>query len=62
MHKKSNFINANGSNIRIIAKEALQTFYVMTKDPYGVERPLTKEETEMFKRLKEISKFNPRRV
>ena len=23
---------------------------------------LTKEETDMFKRLKEISKFNPRRV
>ena len=27
-----------------------------------VPEKLTKEETEMFKRLKEISKFNPRRV
>ena len=27
-----------------------------------VPEKLTKEETEMFKKLKEISKFNPRRV
>ena len=27
-----------------------------------VPEKLTREETEMFKKLKEISKFNPRRV
>ena len=51
MQDKANFINASGSNIRKIGKEALQTFYVLTKDPYGVERPLTKEEKMYFIKL-----------
>lgn len=34
IHKKSYFINSAGKNIRKIGKEALQTFYVLTKDPY----------------------------
>ena len=48
MNDKANFINASGSNIRKIGKEALQTFFVLTKDPYGIERPLTLEEKKYF--------------
>lgn len=48
MNDKANFINASGSNIRKIGKEALQTFFVLTKDPYGIERSLTLEEKKYF--------------
>lgn len=48
MNKKSYFINSAGNNIRAIGKEALQTFYVITKDPYGVEKHLSKEDKEFF--------------
>lgn len=33
MNRKSNFINSSGKNIRVIAKEAMQTFFALTKDP-----------------------------
>ena len=51
INKKSYFINSSGSNIRKIGKEALQTFYVLTKDPYGIEKPLTKEQKDYFLKL-----------
>lgn len=50
--RKSSFINASGSNIRKIGKEALQTFYVLTKDPYGEKRTLSDEDKEYFLSLK----------
>ena len=43
--------NSNGERGKLIAQIKIV-----------VPEKLTKEETEMFKRLKEISKFNPRRV
>lgn len=43
--------NANGERGNLVAQIKIV-----------VPEKLTKEETEMFKRLKEISKFNPRRV
>lgn len=51
MNRKSFFINASGSNIRKVGKEALQTFFVLTKDPYGIERELTNEEKDYFLKL-----------
>lgn len=57
INKKSYFINSSGGNIRKVGKEALQTFYVLTKEPYGIGRPLTKEESDYFIKLdpKEIT-------
>jgi DNA-directed RNA polymerase beta' subunit len=49
--KKTNFINAPGNNIRVVSKEVLQTFYVLTKDPYGSYKSLTKEEKDYFLHL-----------
>ena len=50
--KKSYFINSSGNNIRDVGKEALQTFFVLTKDPYGEYKELTKEEKDYFLSLK----------
>ena len=50
--KKSYFINSTGNNIRDVGKEALQTFFVLTKDPYGEYKELTKEEKDYFLSLK----------
>ena len=46
MYKKENFINAAGSLIRKIENEALQTFYVLTKNQE--EGPLSKEDIDFF--------------
>ena len=52
INRKSYFINTSGSNIRKVGKEALQTFFVLTKDPYGDYKPLTLEEKKYFLSLK----------
>lgn len=52
INRKSHFINASGSNIRKVGKEALQTFYVLTKDPFGKYKELTNEEKKYFLGLK----------
>lgn len=49
---KAFFINSSGGNIRKVGKEALQTFYVLTKDPNEKSKPLTKEDKEYFLSLK----------
>jgi len=50
----------------VAQKGARLTKFVIDDDGYQIKivvpEKLTKEETEMFKKLKEISKFNPRRV
>ena len=48
---KKGYKNSNGERGNLIAQIKIV-----------VPEKLTKEETEMFKKLKEISKFNPRRV
>lgn len=48
INRKSYFINSSGSNIRKIELEALQTFFTLTKEPWGEYKPLTKEEKEYF--------------
>lgn len=52
INKKSYFINSSGSNIRKVGKEAMQTFFVLTKDPYGEYKPLTDDEKKYFLNLK----------
>lgn len=52
INKKSYFINASGSNIRKVGKEALQTFFVLTKDPYGEYKSLSIEDKKYFLSLK----------
>ena len=52
INKKSYFINASGANIRKVSKEAFQTFYVLTKDPFGEYRELSEEEKKYFLNLK----------
>ena len=52
INKKSYFINASGSNIRKVGKEALQTFFVLTKDPYGEYKSLSLEDKKYFLSLK----------
>ena len=51
VNSKSFFINDSGSNIRKVGKECMQTFFVLTKDPFGEFKELTKEETEFFLNL-----------
>ena len=46
--RKSNFINSSGSNIRTVGKEVLQTYFVLTKDPYGEYKALTNDEKKYF--------------
>ena len=48
INNKSFFINSAGSNIRVISKEAIQTFFAITKDPDDKCRALTKEEKDFF--------------
>ena len=48
INRKSFFINSSGSNIRKVGKECLQTFFVLTKDPYGDSKPLTQKEKDYF--------------
>ena len=52
INKKSYFINSSGSNIRKVSKEAFQTFYVLTKEPFGEYKALTEKEKEYFLSLK----------
>lgn len=52
INNKAFFINSSGGNIRQIGKEGLQTFFVLTKDPNQDSKPLTKDETEYFLKLK----------
>ena len=47
IYKKENFINASGDLIRKIENEALQTFYVLTKNP-DKEEALSKEAIDFF--------------
>jgi hypothetical protein len=51
MNRKSFFINSAGANIRKIGKEALQTFYVLTKQPTDKDRTLSDEEIKFFTSL-----------
>lgn len=51
MFGKSFFINASGKCIRNISNEATQTFFVLTKDPFGKYKPLTKEQKDYFIKL-----------
>jgi DNA-directed RNA polymerase beta' subunit len=51
MNRKAFFINAQGKMIRVVSKEALQTFYVLTKDPFGEYKPLTSEQVDYFVHL-----------
>lgn len=49
IYRKSNFIDSSGSNIRKIAKEAYQTFFVLTKEPPKEnKRTLSKEDKTYF--------------
>lgn len=50
--RKSNFINSSGNNIRTVGKEVLQTYYVLTKDPFGKYKALTDKEKKYFLSLK----------
>nr|DAS02443.1 MAG TPA: RNA polymerase I subunit [Caudoviricetes sp.] len=52
MYSKKNYIDAKGKLIRDCGKEATQTFYVLTKDPFGEYRKLTDEEKKYFISLK----------
>ena len=52
INKKSNFINSSGSIIREVGKEAKQTFFTLTKDPFGNYKKLTDEEKQYFLNLK----------
>ena len=51
MNRKSFFINSAGANIRKIGKEALQTFYVLTKQPTESDRTLSNEDVKFFTSL-----------
>ena len=49
---KSNFLSVNGSLIRAMGNEAVQTFYSLCKHPIKTSREITKEETEELLSLK----------
>lgn len=51
MNRKSFFINSAGNNIRKIGKEALQTFYVLTKPPKETDRTLSDKDKEFFVKM-----------
>lgn len=57
INSKSFFINDSGSNIRTVGKECKQTFFVLTKNPFGTYKELSKEEKEYFLSLTD-SDFN----
>ena len=52
MNEKSYFINASGKIIRKIEIEAIQTFYVMTKDPYPTSGELPDRAVLQFQEMK----------
>ena len=52
INRKSYFINSSGLNIRQVSKEAFQTFFVLTKDPFGEYKELTEKEKSFFLSLK----------
>ena len=52
MYSKKNYIDSKGKIIRDSGKETTQTFYVLTKDPFGEYRKLTDEEKKYFISLK----------
>lgn len=52
MYSKKNYIDSKGRIIRDSGKETTQTFYVLTKDPFGDYRKLTDEEKKSFISLK----------
>lgn len=48
MNRKSFFINSAGNNIRKIGKEALQSFFVLTKPPKDTDKYLDDETKKFF--------------
>lgn len=52
IYSKKNYIDSKGGIIRDSSKETTQTFYVLTKDPFGDYRKLTDEEKKYFVSLK----------
>lgn len=52
IYSKKNYIDSKGGIIRDSGKETTQTFYVLTKDPFGDYRKLTDEEKKYFISLK----------
>ena len=52
MNEKSYFINASGKLIRKVENEAIQTLYVMTKNPPENARVLSSVQTSYFQNLK----------
>ena len=52
MNNKSYFINASGQMNRFLENEAIQTFYVMTKDPSENSRELSTPTVNMFQNMK----------
>jgi hypothetical protein len=52
MNEKSYFINASGKIIRKVENEAIQTLYVMTKEPPSTSRILSASQVLYFQNLK----------
>lgn len=52
IYSKKNYIDSKGRIIRDSGKETTQTFYVLTKDPFGDYRKLTDSEKKYFVSLK----------
>lgn len=52
IYSKKNYIDNKGKLIRDSGKETTQTFFVLTKDPFGDYRKLTDEEKKYFTSLK----------
>lgn len=52
MNEKSYFINASGKMNRYLENEAIQTFYVMTKDPSDSSKELTTVLVNTFQNMK----------
>lgn len=53
INSKSYFINDSGSNIRTVGKECKQTFFVLTKEPFGDYKELSPEDKKYFLSLKD---------
>lgn len=52
MNEKSYFINASGKMNRFVENEAIQTFYVMTKNPTDTSKELTTVMVNTFQNMK----------
>ena len=52
MNEKSYFVEASGKMKRFVENEAIQTFYVMTKDPTDTSRELTTVLVNTFQNMK----------